>query len=201
MSLEQAHAAIRAGMEIADSLRGNLLACAGLGGKAPPTPAEVEGLWYLVDTADGHAVSRDWCEAQRQTLKLKGKVASISLGQEDLAIHAQTVAPDGDGLVYQGADGRLTLTWATPQRRLHLATADGDAAVAVRPEQLDGETRAFVETLAGQRWQHHSEPERRFLTAREHECLTVQFGSLTQDERRAIEAHVVHTRRFLEQIP
>lgn len=31
MSLEQAHAAIRAGMEIADSLHGNLLACAGLG--------------------------------------------------------------------------------------------------------------------------------------------------------------------------
>lgn len=31
MSLEQAHAAIRAGMEIADTLRGNLLACAGLG--------------------------------------------------------------------------------------------------------------------------------------------------------------------------
>lgn len=31
MSIEQAHAAIRAGMEIGDSLRGNLLACAGLG--------------------------------------------------------------------------------------------------------------------------------------------------------------------------
>ena len=31
MSLEQAHAAIRAGMEIGDSLPGNLLACAGLG--------------------------------------------------------------------------------------------------------------------------------------------------------------------------
>jgi nicotinate-nucleotide--dimethylbenzimidazole phosphoribosyltransferase len=31
MSLEQAHAAIRAGMEIGDSLRGNLVACAGLG--------------------------------------------------------------------------------------------------------------------------------------------------------------------------
>ena len=31
MSLEQAHAAIRAGMEIGDNLRGNLLACAGLG--------------------------------------------------------------------------------------------------------------------------------------------------------------------------
>jgi nicotinate-nucleotide--dimethylbenzimidazole phosphoribosyltransferase len=29
--LDQAHAAIRAGMEIADSLRGNVLACAGLG--------------------------------------------------------------------------------------------------------------------------------------------------------------------------
>ena len=31
MSLEQAHAAIRAGMEIGDNLRGNLVACAGLG--------------------------------------------------------------------------------------------------------------------------------------------------------------------------
>lgn len=31
MSLEQAHAAIRAGMEIADSMPGNLIACAGLG--------------------------------------------------------------------------------------------------------------------------------------------------------------------------
>jgi nicotinate-nucleotide--dimethylbenzimidazole phosphoribosyltransferase len=31
MSLEQAHAAIRAGMEIADSLPGNVLACAGIG--------------------------------------------------------------------------------------------------------------------------------------------------------------------------
>jgi nicotinate-nucleotide--dimethylbenzimidazole phosphoribosyltransferase len=31
MSLDQAHAAIRAGMEIADSLRGNVIACAGLG--------------------------------------------------------------------------------------------------------------------------------------------------------------------------
>lgn len=31
MTLEQAHAAIRAGMEIADTLRGNLVACAGIG--------------------------------------------------------------------------------------------------------------------------------------------------------------------------
>ncbi len=31
MALEQAHAAIRAGMEIGDSLRGNMVACAGLG--------------------------------------------------------------------------------------------------------------------------------------------------------------------------
>ena len=31
MSLDQAHAAIRAGMEIGDTLRGNLVACAGLG--------------------------------------------------------------------------------------------------------------------------------------------------------------------------
>ena len=31
MTLDQAHAAIRAGMEIADALPGNVLACAGIG--------------------------------------------------------------------------------------------------------------------------------------------------------------------------
>ena len=38
MALEQAHASIRAGMEIGDAMRGNLVACAGLG-SAPTTAA------------------------------------------------------------------------------------------------------------------------------------------------------------------
>ena len=33
MSIEQVHAAIRAGMEIGDSLPGNVVACAGIGGQ------------------------------------------------------------------------------------------------------------------------------------------------------------------------
>jgi nicotinate-nucleotide--dimethylbenzimidazole phosphoribosyltransferase len=41
MSLEQAHAAIRAGMEIADSLPGNVLACAGIGVGAHESAAAV----------------------------------------------------------------------------------------------------------------------------------------------------------------
>jgi len=48
MSLEQAHAAIRAGMEIGDTLRGNLLACAGLGVGAHESAALV--LARLTDT-------------------------------------------------------------------------------------------------------------------------------------------------------
>jgi hypothetical protein len=114
------------------------LACAGLGGKAAPKPEEVEGLWYLVDTEGGQARSRDWCEAQRQTLSVKGSVATMSLGQEDVEVHARTVGVEGEGLVLAGDDGRLTLTWASPQRRLHLQTGDGFTAVAVRPERPDG---------------------------------------------------------------
>jgi nicotinate-nucleotide--dimethylbenzimidazole phosphoribosyltransferase len=41
MSLDQAHAAIRAGMEIADSLPGNVVACAGVGVGAPQSAALV----------------------------------------------------------------------------------------------------------------------------------------------------------------
>ena len=48
MSLEQAHAAIRAGMEIGDSLRGNLMACAGLGVGSHESAALVLG--RLTDT-------------------------------------------------------------------------------------------------------------------------------------------------------
>ncbi len=86
------------------------LACAGLGGKAAPKPEEVEGLWYLVDTEGGQARSRDWCEAQRQTLSVKGSVATMSLGQEDVEVHARTVVAEGEGLVLKRDEGRLTLT-------------------------------------------------------------------------------------------
>lgn len=41
MSLEQAHAAIRAGMEIGDNLPGNVVACAGLGVGSPESAAMV----------------------------------------------------------------------------------------------------------------------------------------------------------------
>jgi nicotinate-nucleotide--dimethylbenzimidazole phosphoribosyltransferase len=49
MSLEQAHAAIRAGMEIGDTLQGNLIACAGLGVGAHESAALV--LARLTDTS------------------------------------------------------------------------------------------------------------------------------------------------------
>ena len=49
MTLDQAHAAIRAGMEIGDNLRGNLLACAGLGVGSHESAALV--LSRLTDTS------------------------------------------------------------------------------------------------------------------------------------------------------
>ncbi len=55
MSLEQAHAAIRAGMEIGDSLRGNLIACAGLGVGSHESAALV--LSRLTDTPVRELVS------------------------------------------------------------------------------------------------------------------------------------------------
>jgi HD-GYP domain-containing protein (c-di-GMP phosphodiesterase class II) len=72
---------------------------------------------------------------------------------------------------------------------------------ANEPNPIDGSTREFLNAMASRAWRRAPGETRPLLTPREHECLTVQFGSLTQGERLAIQEHVVHTRQFLEQIP
>jgi HD-GYP domain-containing protein (c-di-GMP phosphodiesterase class II) len=72
---------------------------------------------------------------------------------------------------------------------------------ANEPDPVTGELREFLNTLAARNWRDREGRYHPFLTPREHECLTVPYGSLTHGERMAIQEHVVHTGRFLEQIP
>lgn len=73
--------------------------------------------------------------------------------------------------------------------------------LANEPRPLDGETRGFIDALAGRCWHGHDGRTLPYLTERERTCLSIPYGSLTDPEREAIQNHVVHTRRFLEQIP
>jgi HD-GYP domain-containing protein (c-di-GMP phosphodiesterase class II) len=72
---------------------------------------------------------------------------------------------------------------------------------ANEPDPVTGDLREFLNALAARNWRDREGRYHPFLTPREHECLTVPYGSLTPGERMAIQEHVVHTARFLEQIP
>ena len=68
MSLDQAHSAIRAGMEIADSLAGNLVVCAGVGAAANESAALVVARLAGVPLADLLIAGPDMDEAVLQHL-------------------------------------------------------------------------------------------------------------------------------------
>ncbi len=72
---------------------------------------------------------------------------------------------------------------------------------ANEPEPLTGETRDFIKRLSERTWVHRQGHVLPYLTPREQECFNIPYGSLTKGEREAIESHVVHSERFLEQIP
>lgn len=72
---------------------------------------------------------------------------------------------------------------------------------ANEPAPLSGETRDFIHALSERVWRDSGGMDRPYLTPREVECFTIPYGSLTAPERAAIETHVVHTERFLEQVP
>ncbi len=68
MSLDQAHSAIRAGMEIADSLAGNLVVCAGVGAGANESAALVVARIAGLPLADLLIAGPDMAEAELQHL-------------------------------------------------------------------------------------------------------------------------------------
>ncbi|MAE94282.1 MAG: phosphohydrolase [Deltaproteobacteria bacterium] len=78
-----------------------------------------------------------------------------------------------------------------------------EAAVrrANEPRVLPAEMSADLAEMAGQVLVGADDDEFALLEARDLDYLAVPQGSLSPEERRAIQSHVVYTHRFLEQIP
>ncbi|MEB3238022.1 MAG: HD domain-containing phosphohydrolase [Candidatus Sericytochromatia bacterium] len=72
---------------------------------------------------------------------------------------------------------------------------------ANEPTVLEDGNFDLLQKLANQRWTDGEGRERAVLEAGEVRLLSIRRGSLDADERQEIERHVVHTQRFLAQIP
>jgi HD-GYP domain-containing protein (c-di-GMP phosphodiesterase class II) len=70
-----------------------------------------------------------------------------------------------------------------------------------RPSVEDAAVDAFLTEIANQVFTDEQGEERTYLTGQELDGLRVKRGSLNSEERRQIEAHVVHTFNFLRSIP
>ena len=114
---------------------------------------------------------------------------------------------------------RRKLDWVTRRGKegfnLHAAKLDADLAAAiaelnealdvvvtvnepsVRPQDF---TSALLKITA-RSWEDHRGRRRTVLTPEEASILAINKGSLTENERREIQQHVVHTFQFLAQIP
>jgi HD-GYP domain-containing protein (c-di-GMP phosphodiesterase class II) len=96
-------------------------------------------------------------------------------------------------------EGRPEGAAAERQRELD---ALWDVVVAAnRPTVLPAEASARLAELGATTYVDPRGAERPLVTAFELSCLSIPKGSLSDAERREIEAHVTHTYRFLSQIP
>ena len=114
---------------------------------------------------------------------------------------------------------RRKLDWVTRRGKegfnLHAAKLDADlaAAIAELNEALDVvvtvnepsvQPQDFTSALlkiTARSWEDHRGRRRTVLTPEEAGILAINKGSLTENERREIQQHVVHTFQFLAQIP
>lgn len=69
------------------------------------------------------------------------------------------------------------------------------------PVELDEEINKKINVITKENYLDFTGKERTYLQEDEFEMLSIGRGSLTERERREIEAHVIHTYKFLEQIP
>ncbi len=72
---------------------------------------------------------------------------------------------------------------------------------ANRPTVLEKESSIKLEEIASRTYTDLAGTQRPYLTAEETRSLQIARGSLTTEERREIENHVVHTMDFLRRIP
>jgi HD-GYP domain-containing protein (c-di-GMP phosphodiesterase class II) len=72
---------------------------------------------------------------------------------------------------------------------------------ANEPRVLDEGGFERIAEIAGMTWQNDDGVAAPVLTPAEASCLQIRRGSLTEDERREINSHVVHSYNFLRRIP
>src|SRR5213593_1935121 len=126
----------------------------------------------------------------------------VELLKRDLALRTARAKLDravarADDYVEQAArlDAELAAAVAELDRQLDLVGVANEPSV---------QAQAFVteiERLASQTWEDAEGRPRTVLTPDEVRVLAIPRGSLTDEERLAIQEHVVHTYQFLMQIP
>jgi HD-GYP domain-containing protein (c-di-GMP phosphodiesterase class II) len=92
-------------------------------------------------------------------------------------------------------DAELAASLADLDRQLDLIVLANEPNVQARELTDD------IAAIAGRVWQDGEGAAQRILTADEARILAIPRGSLTDDERRDIQEHVVHTFEFLRRIP
>ncbi|HEV8585933.1 MAG TPA: HD domain-containing phosphohydrolase [Methylomirabilota bacterium] len=92
-------------------------------------------------------------------------------------------------------DAELAIALAELDHQLDLITVANEPSV--QPQEFTVE----ILRLAARTWEDAEGAPRLVLTPEEARVLAIPRGSLTEEERRAIQEHVVHTFQFLTQIP
>ena len=126
----------------------------------------------------------------------------VELIKRDLALRTARAKLDralagGDDYTAHAAqlDAELAQALAELDRQLDLV------GVANEPAVQEQAFATEILKMAAQAWDDADATPRTVLTPDEARVLAIPRGSLTDDERRAIQQHVVHTYQFLRQIP
>jgi HD-GYP domain-containing protein (c-di-GMP phosphodiesterase class II) len=110
-----------------------------------------------------------------------------------------------DSLKRRAAMGRMEAAEAEARLRDELRRLDEDRkflhACNIGSERMRDDDIAHVKRIAKYRWRDLSGHEADFLSADEVKNLTIRAGTLTEEERKIINHHIVATIRMLEALP
>ena len=110
-----------------------------------------------------------------------------------------------DSLKRRASMGRMEVAEEEPRLRDVLRRLDDDRkflhACNVGSERMRDDDIEQVKRIARYRWRDVSGHEADFLTADEVKNLTIRAGTLTEEERKVINHHIVATIRMLEALP
>src|SRR5213075_259850 len=126
---------------------------------------------HLIDTRF-EVLKRD---AELESLKKRMTLKPMEAAEEDKRLRARLRQYDDD------------------RKFLHACNIGG--------ERMKDEDMAAVKRIAAYRWRDVSGHEADFLTADEVKNLTIRAGTLTDDERKIINHHIVATIKMLEALP